>query len=319
MSQSISEFITELHRRKDLRWPQPPPLQPLKATPAAAPLPGIRVVTLNPYGSLLHIDQGKLFHLHPQQLRTQIALEKTIQEFNMWNSMSRKPGQPWEYMLQQYKKLLEEREMASTHRKGDFPAVDSAQIWKKELERLVKNEYVYDVAKLGDLSELGLKVAYFFHANMQGVAAHAHAREVLMELTARGVQVGLLGDGQRFTLMQVLEALRAQGPVQSPGEVLAADCIVLSAEVGVRQPSPGLYEAARDRFRSRGIPPEAVLHVTHRLDDDLAQAKAVGFRTALFAADKPSCPVSQEALRDPERKPDRLLTELRQLTGVVMR
>ena len=27
----------------------------------------------------------------------QIALQKTIEEFKMWHSMSRKPGQPWDH------------------------------------------------------------------------------------------------------------------------------------------------------------------------------------------------------------------------------
>ena len=45
------------------------------------------------------------------ELRMQVALEKTIQEFNMWHSMGRKPGAPWEYMLQQYTQVLSEQEM----------------------------------------------------------------------------------------------------------------------------------------------------------------------------------------------------------------
>ncbi len=318
MSKSLAEYLTWLHERRDLMWPKAPALQPLKATPTLKPLPGIRVVTFNPYGTLLHIDGGELYALHPQKLRTQIALEKTIQEFNMWNSMSRKPGQPWEYMLQQYTKILEEQQMKSMRRKGDFPALDSAVIWLKILERLGKNEYVYDAATLGDLDELAVKVAYFFHASMQGVVASDFARDVLGSIIQSGRHCGLLGNGQPFTLMQLLRSLRQQGSVNAIGEVLSADSMTLSFEVGARQPSPGLYEAARDRFKKIGIAPEHVLHISHQHRDDLVPARQAGFRTALYVADKASCRVDMQELRDPELKPDRLITQLSQIRDLLM-
>lgn len=318
MAKTLAEYVAWLDERKDLLWAQAPPIQPLKATPSIKPLADIRVITLNPYGTLLHVDHGQLFHLHPQQLRTQIALEKTIKEFNMWNSMSRKPGQPWEYMLQQYTKLLEERQMSGTKRKGDTPAIDSSKIWLKILERLEKNEYVYDSVTLGDLEALSVKVAYFFHASMQGVAASPHACEILTTIILSGRHVGLLGDGQPFTLVQILRALKQQAAVHSLNEVLSSDSVFLSSDWGVRQPSPSLYEQARERFAAQGIQPHEVLHVSHQLKDDLGPARKVGFRTALYAADKTACQVSREELQDPELRPDRLLTEFRQLRDLLM-
>lgn len=317
MALGLSEYIESLDERRDLLWPAPPDPVPLKATPYLEPLPGIRVVTWSGYGTLLRIDQGLLVHVHSQELRMQIALEKTIKEFNMWNSMSRKPGQPWEYMLRQYKTIVEEVGMAATKRKGDVLELDSRKIWKKILERLIKNEYAWDEGTYGDLDDLAAKVAYFFHANLQGTAAADEARETLLSLMQQGIRCGLLADGQAFTLPQIVHNLRKQGPLQSAAEVFSADFVVLSVQAGVKKPSESLYRQAVAQFKQRNILPEQVLHVSHRLKDDLAVAKRHGFHTALYVADKNSCSVQAADVRHPDLKPDRLVTRVRQVLNIV--
>ena len=97
MPQSLSEFAEWLDGQ-DHSWPVPPPVQPVKATPFTKPLDGIAAVTWSVYGTLLRISDGCLHLDHPVQLRMQVAMEKTIKTFNMWQSMSRKAGAPWEYL-----------------------------------------------------------------------------------------------------------------------------------------------------------------------------------------------------------------------------
>jgi FMN phosphatase YigB (HAD superfamily) len=317
MALSLSEYLENLHQRPDLLWPKPPPLNPLKATPSCQPIPGIKLVTWSIYGALLHIDEGRLMHLHPQEFRMQIALEKTIKEFNMWNSMSRKPGQPWEYMLRQYKTILEEAGMVSTRRKGDVPELDSRKIWRKIIERLVKNEYAWEESTLGDLDEFAAKVACFFHACLQGTEALPGARDTLLQLMHSGIRCGLLTDAQVFSMPQLLHDFRQQGPIGSLADILSPDLLLLSSQVGLKKPSETLYQQARQQFEQRQISPEQVLHVSHRLQDDLAVAKKYGFHTVLFAADKNSCRVQAADVRNPDWKPDRLITEIRQIRDIV--
>ena len=72
----------------------PPEPTPVKAKPHSSPLPQVRLVTWNVYGTLLTLTGGELYFQHPQKMVMDLALEKTVQEFKMWGSMSRKPGQP---------------------------------------------------------------------------------------------------------------------------------------------------------------------------------------------------------------------------------
>jgi FMN phosphatase YigB (HAD superfamily) len=316
MPKTLPQYIDWLHDRDDI-WPAPPKPVPAKATPYLKPLEGIRAVTWDVYGTLLRISDGRLLFLHPQQLRMQVALEKTIHEFNMWQSMSRKPGQPWEYMLEQYKTVLEEQQMAGTKHKGDFPEIDSAALWRKLLGRLEQKEYQYDEAFYGDMDELSEKVAYYFHARLQGVEAAPNALAALSAVAGAGLKQGLLADGQPFTLPQLLRALRGQGTLPPLGDLFDPACVTLSYREGIRKPSKSLYRLCRERFEQLGIAPGEVLHVGARLRDDLAAAKQAGMRTALYAADKTSLQATKDEMRDPALKPDRLLTDLARIRDIL--
>lgn len=317
MAKTVLEYIHYLQEKPGLIWPRPPKPVPLKATPFLKPIPAIKAVAWEIYGTLLTIDLGKLVQLHSQELRMQIALQKTIDEFHMWYSMSRKPGQPWEYMLRQYTTVLEELQMAGAKRKGDYPEVNSARVWNKLLDRLQRNEYAYDEDFFGDLDALAIKVAYFFHASLQGVAAAPAACETLKTLTMMGIRQALVADAQPFTTAQLSETLRSQSHFEGTSEVFASSLSTLSCEEGLRKPSLTFYEHAASRLRNAGIAPDRVLYVTHRLRDDIAGAKKVGFRTALLAADANCCSVTQEDMRDPALKPDRLLTEIAQVLEII--
>lgn len=319
MAKSLAEYIALLDDRPGLVWPQPPAVRPLKATPSLAPLPGIRAVTFSLYGTLLRIDTGELHIVHPQSLRMQIALQKTIEEFKFWGSMTRKPGQPWEYFLRQYTELVENARLAATARKGDVPEIDVVDVWDKLIERLERNEYQWDRGLYGERRDLALKVAYFFHANLQGVAPASNALLLLDHLRAGGLRAGLICDAQPFSVAQMLRAFGSVRKLASLGDVLVPPLVVASFQVGARHPSGSLWRAAVQSVSEAGLEPSQVLHVSHRLEAELVPARQFGFRTALVASDENCTRVDKTTLRDPERKPDRLVTDLlqvRQLAGI---
>ncbi len=276
---TLQEYIAGLENR-NLVWPKPPPIEPVKATPYLTPLSGIRAVTWSVYGTLLRIADGRLLFDSPNSLQMQVALEKTIQEFNMWHSMSRKPGPPWEQLYSQYKRFLDEQQMAGCKIKGDFPEVDSAHIWNRLITRLQKKEFEYDVAVYGDREEFSDKVAYFFHANLQGVEASPHALQALQSVSRSPVRQGLLADAQSFTFLQMLRAIGKQGTLPALDSLFTANCVTFSFQEGVRKPSKSLYRKSVMRFQELGIDPKEILHISARLKDDLVAAKQEGMRTA---------------------------------------
>ncbi len=313
---TLQEYAEWLDERK-LLWPAPPKRVPVKAKAYTEPLVGIRGVAFNIYGTLLRISDGELFLRHPQDVRMEIALEKTIKEFGMWNSMTRQPGAPWKGMLVRYERALDEQRLSTTHGPGEIPEADSVQIWIKMVRLLEHKEYSYDVAQYGPLEQFSEKIAYFFHSNLQGLEAEEGALASLTGLFQAGMRVGLVADAQRFTLVQMLRAFRQQGTLRSLDELFDPALVTLSYREGVRKPSRSLYEHAVERYRRMGIAASQVLAVGTRIREDLAIAKEVGMRTALLAADRTSLAAEKEDLADPELRPDRLLTSLTQLREIV--
>ena len=317
MSKTLMEYAEWLAHRDELIWPAAPPSVLRKAIPSIKPLPGIKAVTWNVYGTLLRITDGDLLLLPTQELRMQVALEKTIKEFNMWQSMSRKPGDPWAQLFPQYKDVLAEMQLTVPARKGDLGQVDSTKLWRKLISRLEQKEYEYDADFYGDADEYAEKVAFFFHSCLAGVAAMDNATTVVKAVADAGFAQGLLADGQSFTLTQLLRAFQATTKLPPLNQLFAPGCVILSCDVGVRKPSRTLFNTAAEAFARQDIEPSEVLYVSNRWPDDLTVAKQIGFRTALFAGDKNSLQAPAAELLTSELRPDRLLTELTQIRNLL--
>lgn len=316
MAQSIAEY-TEWLDGRGLTWPKVPDQVPVKAAPYSAPLEGIKAVTWSVYGTLLRISDGELLFTHPQELRMEVAIEKTIKEFKMWNSMTRKPGAPWKYMLSQFEEMLDEARHARVKHTGETPAVNLGKVWEKLVRRLELKDYEYDHEFYGNEAEFGQKVAFFYHKCLQSVGAMNHAVDVLERISHAGMDQALLADAQPFTLDQMMRAFDSGNSLSPLGELFTLSCCTLSFQEGICKPSKSLYVSCVERFEKRGVEPEEILHVGSRMKDDLAIAKQTGMRTALFAGDKLSFQATQEEVRDAKVKPDRLITDLSQLLRVL--
>ena len=316
MPKTLLEYADSLDDRK-LMWPAAPKVVPAEIEADAEPLNGIRGVLFNVYGTLLRIADGQLYLVHPQTVRMEIALEKTIKEFNMWQSMTRKPGAPSEAMLPRYQRALDDLRLAPTATVGDQPEISASRLWLKLILQLQRKGYNYDESTLGDEEDLSEKVAYFFHSCLQGLAAADGALDALRSLAGGGMRLGLLADAQCFTAVQMLRAFRRQGTLRSLDELFDPALMTFSYQEGIRKPSKSLYRRALDRLRRMGVSSSQVLYVGTWLRDDLAVAKGFGMQTALLAADRTSIAATAEDLADPELRPDRILTGLSQIRTIV--
>ncbi|MEI7699765.1 MAG: HAD family hydrolase [Planctomycetia bacterium] len=316
MSHSLAEYADLLDQRR-LIWPRVPASISVAATPSIKPFPGIRAVLWDVYGTLLRITEGKYSILPAEELRLQIALDKTIHEFNMWNHMYRKPGPPWQSMIGIYRSTIERLQMRAASR-GDVTEVSRVEVWGAQIEKLFEKEYVIDEDQYGDADEFAEKVAYFFHCCLQAVEAREGAVRAMTSLSGQGILQGCLSDGQSFTLVQLLRALSFQGELPPLFEVFRRNSLVFSYAAGVRKPSKSLFIQAVENLKLEGIAPEQVLHVSCRLMTDLVPAKAAGMKTALLVAEKSGLEYSSDVLKAPATRPDRLLTELSQITSIVV-
>jgi hypothetical protein len=316
MALTLDEYSTYLDTRQDLSWPAAPEIERANARPYLKPLPDVRAVTWSVYGTLLAISGGQLFFEHPQQFVMDLALDKTIQEFKMWGSMTRKPGQPAEYLRQIYAKVLAEQKVVVVPGEK-HPEVASDRLWDAIIKKLLQKDYQFDAGFFGSLNEFSRKVAYFFHASLQGVAAYAGLAEALGHVAQKRVLQGLLADGQCFTPMQLQRALRQQNVSANLSELVGDKLQVLSYEQRGRKPSERLYRPMLHMLADQGIEPHQVLHVGSSVTNDVVPARRLGMRTGLFAGDRVSLHATKKQLKEPASRPDIMLTELSQIAEVV--
>src|SRR5437764_677839 len=134
MPLSLDQYAAYLDGRHDLPWPAPPAVDAANARPHLKRLPGVRAILWNVYGTLLAIPFGELLFEHPTPMVMEVALDKAIDEFKMWGSMSRKPGAPSEYMRHLYaQELLLHKAAGGGER---YPEVQSENLFRHAIAAL---------------------------------------------------------------------------------------------------------------------------------------------------------------------------------------
>jgi FMN phosphatase YigB (HAD superfamily) len=315
MALTLQQYATYLDTR-DLIWPAPPEVERPRAKPHLTRLRGVRVVTWSIYGTLLAISGGELYLEHPNKFVMDVALDKTIQEFKMWGSMSRKPGQPADYLAQIYGKLLlEQRSLASGSER--YPEVQVDRLWEAFIKKLLQKDYAFDAGFYGSLNEFSRKVGYFFHASLQGTACYPDSADALKLVKEAGLLQGLLSDAQYFTPLQLERAFGKQAPELKLDDVIDPELRSYSYEVRSRKPSERLFRYLVSLLAQRGISADQVLHIGSRIAQDVVPARRVGMKAGLFAGDRASLQATPEQLKEPASRPDVLLTKLTQIADVV--
>src|SRR6516225_9684049 len=246
MPLTLEQYVAYLDTR-NISWPSPPEIDRPRAKPHLVRLPNIRGVTWNVYGTLLAISGGQLLFEHPQPFIMDVALDKTIQEFKMWGSMTRKPGQPADYLRQIYKDLLTQQSFG-TGSGEKYPEVVVERVWECFIKRLLQKDYEFDAGFFGSLNEFSRKVAYFFHSSLQGCRAYPGAASALRRVADCGLTQGVLGDGQCFTAVQMQHSLFAQDATARLDTLVDGSLHILSHEFRARLPSETLFRQALARF-----------------------------------------------------------------------
>lgn len=316
MPLTLEQYVERLDARTDLPWPVAPAVVAPKAKPSGHAMP-VKAVFWTVYGTLVAVPGGELQFEHPQEFVTLAALEKLIKEFKMWQSMSRKPGAPSEYMRELYNKALTTLRLTSGGGGEKFPEVPCERVWDDIVKKLFQKDYSFDAATYGSMNEYVKKIAYFYHASIQGSGPYPGAADALKLLADRGVFQGLLADGQCFTAGQLQRCLKQQDPDFDLDAVIPLAMRLISAEKKARKPSDTLFRAAVAAAGAKGVAPAEVLHVGSSLTRDVGPAKRHGFRTALFAGDKASLSATADQLKDAALRPDALITELPQVLELI--
>ncbi|QVL32913.1 HAD family hydrolase [Telmatocola sphagniphila] len=316
MALTLDQYADALFARKDIMFPAAPDPKPMKAKPHVKKMTGLKAVFWNIYGTLLVISEGNFKLKSDIELMLNVALDKTIHEFKMWQSMSRKPGQPAEYMREIYDRALREATMLPS-RNEKYPETRSELIWENIIKRLLQKEYKFDAAMYGSLNQFTQKVAFFFHVAMQGAGAFPGAADTIRNLESLGIAQGLYADGQCFSTAHLGWCLREQNSTFDMDLLIPGRNRKISCNFNARKPSEAFLATVTSHLELLNISPDQALHVGCDMNRDIIPAKAAGLRTALFVGDRNAVIASPEQLKDDSTRPDMLLTELSQLNFIL--
>ena len=286
MALTLEQYAAYLDTR-DLPWPAPPEVDRPRARPHLARLPKVRAVTWNVYGTLLAIAGGDLVFQHPNDFVMNVALDKTVQEFKMWASMSRKPGQPADYMKIIYEQVLDEQRLAAAGRAAArrSPPTASGRRSSRSCSRRTTSS---TPNFYGSLNEFSRKVAYFFHASLQGTCCYPGAAAALRHVAGAGLPQGLLADAQCFTTSSCSAAWRPRSR-SSWTSAGPRTCSALSYEVRGRKPSERLFRQSLQQL-AEARPSRRIRCCTSARGSSRTSCppSASGMKTALFAGDRAS-------------------------------
>ena len=227
-----------------------------------APVPGIRAVIFDIYGTLFISAAGDIgagggyMRGNLDSLASRFGEAYTGEELKA-------------YFRSGVLKIHEER-LART----PYPEVRVEEIWAGFLKQAAAGCTVGGTMSPGELAlryELGVNPVY----PMPG------AGETIRALKDAGLVLGLISNAQFFTPL-LFDALLGASPAD-----LGFDrgLLIYSYEAGEAKPSPALFAKAGVHLAALGIAPEAVLYVGNDMLNDVYAASSSGFKTLLFAGD----------------------------------
>ncbi len=312
---------TLIARIRDLSIPLEP--KPTGMAPQLAPLPGIKAVLFDIYGTLLISASGDIgldgsampsIELQPLLATAGIDLDAEPIE-RPFECPFKRTGEPsarrdYDPQLQQ----LGIRERLSAAIQADhvqrraagtgYPEVDIRSIWATVLAKL----------GLRPTRQQLQRIALEYECRVNPIWPMPGLADLLSALRQQDLVLGIVSNAQFYTPL-ILEAFLGQPPA-----ALGFDprCSAWSYQLREAKPSTAIYQVALDGLaREHGIRPEQVLYIGNDRRNDIWPAQRLGLKTALFAGDARSLRLREDEPRLASVSASCVITELAQIEQLI--
>jgi FMN phosphatase YigB (HAD superfamily) len=102
------------------------------------------------------------------------------------------------------------------------------------------------------------------------------ADRILEDLSERRIPLGIASNAQHYTFRELETALQE---FNLSADLFPSDLTCWSFLNGFSKPNPHVFRILTSKFLARGIPPERLLMVGDRIDNDIVPAAAQGWQT----------------------------------------
>lgn len=292
--QHLRELIARIRALSTARVPRIPDV-PMRT----GPIPGIRAVLFDVYGTILTTGLGEAGHvLHPRNPADAAfqALESAGFRLLSPDSGSHAAAQVQEAIRSTH---------ARAHEVGtEFPEVDIRECWRNALRELNASGDVEGEVTPRIIERLAIEYECRINPSwpMPGL------RATLNRLHRAGMRIGIVSNAQFYTPL-ILRAFNHETGWQDG--LWCEGAFAWSYEMREAKPSSRLVGRAVEFLgRSHDLPPESILCVGNDVKLDIVPAAQRGCRTALFAGDTQSLRLDSNDASPARVFPDLVIPDL---------
>lgn len=295
MSQNPNPDLVERFRQLSL------PLESIPAgiSPATQPIPGIRAILFDVYGTLLVSASGDI---HAAKAADPAA---AMQEALDACALAPEPGAGAAASAALEAEILRAHE-ALRERGVCYPEVEILAIWDAVVGALAIGGLIRREPPPAALPALAIE----FECRVNPVWPMPGATETIASLRDRGIRLGIVSNAQFFTPIAI-EALLGAAP-----ETLGFEppLTAWSYQHGEAKPSHGLFAGPLAQLERDSIRPGQTAFVGNDRLNDLLPAQELGIRPILFAGDRRSLRLREGDPRCANVREAAVITRLDQLT-----
>ncbi len=285
-------------------------LQPLAPEPTSVaaelrPLPGIRSVLFDIYGTLLVSGSGDIGTVMASS-PTAAALQAALGAAGCTGNLTGAGRRGVQLLADHIRRAHEERRSAGV----EYPEVEIREIWTSVLADLLCEKLLADAAAPATVAYVAIE----YECRVNPVWPMPGLRSLLGTLQDRRLVLGIVSNAQFYTPLLLGSFFAA--PPEAAG--FDPDLCAWSYRVLEAKPSANLFQPVMARLSSRhGIKPPETIYVGNDMLNDMWPAHALGMKTAFFAGDKRSYRARGDDPRCAGFRPDVVLTDLAQLLDVL--
>ncbi|HMP73381.1 MAG TPA: HAD family hydrolase [Kiritimatiellia bacterium] len=287
-------LLNILHRhRSDV-----PPI-PTTHPSRLVPLPGIRAVLFDVYGTLLASGAGELGIARKPDAA--LAFAQALHSIGIQVPPARAAS-----LLTSWRACIHDDHARSRARGIDTPEVDIREIWAEFLTLHPQLPPANDLPRDHLLSIAALE----YECRVNPVAPMPGLIPMLTSLHETGLPLGIVSNAQFYT--PLLFTAYAGSPIEQLG--INPDYCAWSYRHRVAKPSPRLFQIVLDALlRDHRIHPAQVLYLGNDMLNDVWTAHTAGCQTVLFAGDQRSLRLRENDPRCRDLQPHAVITRLDQL------
>ena len=268
---------------------------PTSTVERLTPLPGIRAVLFDIYGTLVISGAGDM------TLQTETSDDDAFRAALIASGLTE--DSVASLSVERLKQTIARHHEASRENGIEFPEVNIVEVWADVLEE------IQPVASQGgfpqpavDLNQLAAE--YEFRANP--VWPMPGAQQLLAELQNRGLRLGIVSNAQAMTL-ELFPVLFGQSLDELGFD---RELQFYSYQFGESKPGRQMFDAAVSALAAAGIRPEQAVFVGNDRLKDVWAASQVGMQTILFAGDARSLRWRDDDPQLQHCRPDAVITRL---------